>query len=70
MADIGYAQVRDGGEVERPLLTSGDDLALIGRFASGRTEYSASDVIDFLLSGLAGSDYEERVFEMEGTERQ
>jgi nitronate monooxygenase len=70
MADIGYAQVRDGGEVEKPLLTSGDDLALIGRFAAGRTEYSASDVIDFLLSGLAGTDYEERVFEMEGTERQ
>jgi len=69
MADIGYAQVRDGGEVERPLLTSGDDLALIGRFASGRVEYSASDVIDFLLSGLAGSVHEERAFEMEGTQR-
>ncbi|MBW3628700.1 MAG: nitronate monooxygenase [Gemmatimonadetes bacterium] len=70
MADIGHAQVRDGGEVEKPLLTSGDDLALINRFASGRTEYSASDVIDFLLSGLAGTEHEERAFEMEGTERQ
>jgi nitronate monooxygenase len=69
MADIGYAQVRDGGEVEKPLLTSGDDLAHISRFAGGRTEYSASDVIDFLLSGLAGSVHEERAFEMEGTQR-
>jgi nitronate monooxygenase len=70
MADIGYAQVRDGGEVEKPLLTSGDDLQLIGRFAAGRTEYSASEVIDFLLSGVIGTEYEERVFEMEGTERE
>lgn len=63
MADIGYGQVRDGGEVERPLLTSGDDLALIGRFASGRTEYSASDVIDFLISGVVGTEFEDRAFE-------
>jgi nitronate monooxygenase len=69
MADIGYAQVRDGGEVEKPLLTSGDDLALISRFAAGRIEYSAAEVIDFLLSGLAGTEHEERAFEMEGTER-
>jgi nitronate monooxygenase len=58
MADIGYGQVRDGGEVEKPLLTSGDDLLQISRFAAGRTRYSASDVIDFLLSGLAGSRHE------------
>jgi nitronate monooxygenase len=70
MADIGYAQVRDGGDVEKPLLTSGDDLEMIGRFATGRTEYSASEVIDFLLSGLAGSEFEERVFQLEGTDRE
>jgi nitronate monooxygenase len=52
MADIGYGQVRDTGAVEQPLLTSGDDLAKIGVFAQGRLEYSANDVIDYLLSGL------------------
>ena len=65
MADIGYGQVRDGGEVEKPLLTSGDDLLSIQRFAAGRTEYSAADVIDYLLSGLTGSEYESRVLELQ-----
>lgn len=65
MADIGYGQVRDGGEVEKPLLTSGDDLLSIQRFAAGRTEYSAADVIDYLLSGLAGSEHESRVLELQ-----
>ena len=65
MADIGYGQVRDGSEVEKPLLTSGDDLESIQRFAAGRTEYSAGDVIDYLLSGLAGTEYEGRVLELQ-----
>lgn len=52
MADIGFPQVRDSGAVEKPLLTSGDDLRNIGVFAQGRLEYSAADVIDYLLSGL------------------
>jgi nitronate monooxygenase len=60
MADIGFGQVRDGGEVEKPLLTSGDDLTQITRFAAGRTSYSAADVIDFLFSGLIGTPYENR----------
>ena len=68
MADIGYAQVRDGGEVEKPLLTSGDDLQMIGRFASGRTEYAASEVLDYLLSGLAGTDYEDRAFDLQSAQ--
>ncbi len=58
MADVGCGQVRESGEVERSLLTSGDDLRLIERFAQGRTEYSAGDVIDFLLSGLVGTEFE------------
>ena len=53
MADIGYGQIRDGGTAERPLITSGDDLRKIGEFAQGRVEYSASDVLDYLLSGLS-----------------
>lgn len=67
MADIGVGQVRDGGEVEKALLTSGDDLANINRFAAGRTEYGAGDVIDFLLSGVVGSEFEERVLELQGS---
>jgi NAD(P)H-dependent flavin oxidoreductase YrpB (nitropropane dioxygenase family) len=63
MADIGYGQLRDGGEVERPLLTSGDDLESILRFTQGRTEYAASDVIDYLLSGLVGTEFESRFLE-------
>jgi hypothetical protein len=63
MADIGYGQVRDSGEVERPLLTSGDDLESILRFSQGRTEYSAGDVVDYLLSGIAGTEFEARVLE-------
>jgi nitronate monooxygenase len=52
LADIGYGQLRDGGITEKPLLTSGDDLRRIGEFAQGRLEYSAEDVIDYLLSAL------------------
>jgi nitronate monooxygenase len=63
MADIGYGQVRDGGEVEKPLLTSGDDLKQIARFAAGRTSYTAGEVIDFLLSGLLGTEYENRALQ-------
>lgn len=52
MADIGVGQVRDDGETEKPLLTSGDDLKAIRRFLGARTEYTAGDVIDYLLSGI------------------
>jgi NAD(P)H-dependent flavin oxidoreductase YrpB (nitropropane dioxygenase family) len=65
MADIGYGQVREGGEVEKPLLTSGDDLQSIQRFAAGRSEYTAGDVIDYLLSGLSGTEHESRVLELQ-----
>jgi NAD(P)H-dependent flavin oxidoreductase YrpB (nitropropane dioxygenase family) len=52
MANIGHPQVRAGGRVEPPLLTSGDDLTSIGRFLKGRTTYTAADVLDYLLSGV------------------
>jgi len=52
MADVGHGQVRESGEVEKPLITSGDDLRTIGRFLQGRTSYTAADVIDYLLGGL------------------
>jgi len=65
MADIGYGQVRDGNEVEKPLITSGDDLENIQQFAAGRTEYSASEVIDYLLSGILGTEHESRILELQ-----
>jgi NAD(P)H-dependent flavin oxidoreductase YrpB (nitropropane dioxygenase family) len=49
MANIGMPQVRDGGQLEPPLLTSGDDLRSIAAFLAGRTHYSAEDVIEALL---------------------
>ena len=50
MANIGLAQAREGGHMEPPLLTSGDDLPKFGSFLKGRTVYTAADVIDYLLS--------------------
>ncbi len=50
VANAGHPQIQKGGEVEKPLLTSGDDLAQIARFIpEGKTSYSAADVIDKLL---------------------
>ncbi|MGE5231673.1 MAG: nitronate monooxygenase, partial [Deltaproteobacteria bacterium] len=52
LANIGLPQVRPGGRVEPPLLTSGDDLRSIGRFLAGRTRYTAAEVIGYLLSAV------------------
>jgi NAD(P)H-dependent flavin oxidoreductase YrpB (nitropropane dioxygenase family) len=49
-ANIGQAQPRAGTEDEPPLITSGDDLTTIETFLHGRSSYTASDVIDYLLS--------------------
>ncbi len=54
LANIGLGQVRAGGWVEPPLVTSGEDLKSISVFLAGRTRYSAADVIDYLLSKGAG----------------
>jgi NAD(P)H-dependent flavin oxidoreductase YrpB (nitropropane dioxygenase family) len=51
MAAIGHGQVRDDGAIEAPVVTSGDDLLTIGAFLRGRTDYSAADVIEYLLNG-------------------
>jgi NAD(P)H-dependent flavin oxidoreductase YrpB (nitropropane dioxygenase family) len=50
LANIGHAQVRAGGQVEPPLLTSGDDLMSLSGFLAGRSRYSAADVIDYLIA--------------------
>ncbi len=56
MANVGMPQTQKGGEVERPLLTSGDDMDVIRRvLPPGRTSYAARDVLDYLLSGVAGA---------------
>lgn len=52
MANIGMPQVRGDNTEELPLVTCGDDLSGICRvLADGRTSYTATDVIDFLLAG-------------------
>lgn len=50
MSNLGMGQLRNGGAPEAPLLTSGDDLEVLGKFLDGRTSYTASDVLDYLLS--------------------
>lgn len=49
-ADLGLGQVRADGEVEPPLVTSGDDLEHIGEFLAGREQYSADEVLDYLMA--------------------
>ena len=54
LATAGHPQVRAAKYVERGIATSGDDLAGVTRFLRpGATDYTAADVIDALLSGLA-----------------
>lgn len=50
LANIGHPQVRAGGQLEPPLLTSGDDLVSLSTFLAGRSRYSAADVVAYLLS--------------------
>ena len=50
IANIGLAQVRKDGTQEPPILTSGDDLNLLGSFLGDRTSYTAEDVIEYLLA--------------------
>ncbi len=50
MANIGLGQIRRSGEQEKPLITSGDDVANVARFLeSGAGSYAAVDVIEYLL---------------------
>ena len=50
MANIGYAQIRKGEELEPPLVTVGDDLNTVAQFLQpGRTSYRAADVVRTLL---------------------
>lgn len=54
VSTVGYAQVRDDGELEPTLVTAGDDVAQIHSFLRpGRASYSADDVLDQLLTAPA-----------------
>ena len=52
MATAGLAQSRPNGDVEPPIVTSGDDLALVGELLAAGAEdgYGAADVIAALLA--------------------
>jgi NAD(P)H-dependent flavin oxidoreductase YrpB (nitropropane dioxygenase family) len=52
LANIGHGQARPQGVDEKPLLTSGDDLLSIWKHLGERARYAASDVVDYLLSGV------------------
>lgn len=50
MANIDLGQVQKNGELEKPMITSGDDVADIARFLKDDADsYSAGDVIEYLL---------------------
>jgi len=51
LATVGLGQLREGGVVEPPLLTSGDEAANLAAFLQGRTHYAAADVVRWLLEG-------------------
>ncbi len=55
LANAGYGQLRPGGTIESPLITAGDQAKLLGQFLAGRESYSANDVLDYLLDGIATS---------------
>ena len=51
VATAGFAQLRKNGYIEPPLVTSGDDINTIKKIInSGSTNYSAGDVLKYLLS--------------------
>jgi nitronate monooxygenase len=58
VANIGYPQVRNGGRVEKGIITAGDDLSSISQFvAPNCTSYKAADVIACLLEGNSGGSH-------------
>ncbi len=53
LATVGLGQLREGGAIEPPLLTSGDEVTNLAAFLGGRTHYAAADVVRWLLGGAA-----------------
>ena len=56
MATCGLGQIRASGELEPPIVTSGDCLNEVRTLLKGRTTYFAADVIEHLRGGLDESD--------------
>lgn len=53
MSTAGFPQRRKDGYVEKPIITSGDDLVNVGQFVrAGKTSYSAEDVVNYLLGPI------------------
>jgi nitronate monooxygenase len=57
LANVGLEQVREGGRLELPLVTCGDDVAQITSFlpTTEAEGYSAKDVVSHLLTGVAAT---------------
>ncbi len=53
MTNIGLGQIRRDGAREKPLITSGDDVAHVARFLRpGQTTYTAADVVAYLMADV------------------
>jgi hypothetical protein len=52
LANVGLGQVRRNGEREMPMVTCGDDTQAIALLAGDRESYSASAVVEYLLSAV------------------
>jgi nitronate monooxygenase len=58
LANIGYQQKRNGKREEYGLITAGDDLNAAKQFLKpGRTDYTAADVVELLLTGCEDAKF-------------
>jgi hypothetical protein len=56
VAAAGFPQIRPGGYTEPALVTSGDDLPMVRELITAeKTNYSAEDVINYLLTPVQKS---------------
>tara|TARA_R110002072_G_scaffold87148_3_gene196866 strand:+ start:1039 stop:2517 length:1479 start_codon:yes stop_codon:yes gene_type:complete len=56
MSNIDLGQIQQDGRLEKPLITSGDDVADVARFLKpGATSYTAMDVIEYLTRDIEGT---------------
>ncbi len=56
MANIGLGQIQRKGGLEKPMITSGDDVANVARFLrSGADSYNAADVVAYLLRDVSAT---------------
>ena len=53
MANIGHGQVQKGNELELPVVTAGDDVAVVRELVNLHgPRYTAENVLDFILAGV------------------